>query len=837
MRRNRIAVLCLGLTIILVTGLARVRSTSGKSAQSEQAKQITCTGKVVDDQNLPIAGAKVILHEMVYGQTAYSYDTKQTEEVTTRADGAFSFSTSAESDVYRYGYIVAQKEGLALGFDNWSMREGDKELEIKLGQPEELSGIVVDEKNVPVADAKVSVSILILGEGKGRKNLSEFVVMELLTKNTDEAGKFAFTDIPAGATAEFIVKKAGRATVSTYKRTGVAYQKLSFAEGQTDIKLVLPIEAKIEGIIVQKSTGKPIGGVQLRARTEQGIPFLIQEPLVSKQDGTFSITALAADRYLLELVPPREALADWISEPVEVITEVGKTKSEVKIDLSKGGILEVKVKDAVNKKPLEKTTVSIQHPASSRVFSDRSDKDGIARIRLRSGEYQMGYVFKEGYSRLSQQETITIEDGKTAHIEYQLAGQTKVTGVIRNEKGNPVQNVKLKVCPMSRQNVSSDADGKFELTYDPGSWSNRGKIPTMFLIGRYEENNLAAAVQLDEDDRVLDITLKPGIIFTGKVLDPDSKGIANARINTMLRNSGWNSTIAPREPAITDKKGNFEIRAIPVEHKYNLYTTAEGYGKNQSEEINTKNVVNNRLDVGTITLLLANLSISGLVVDANNNPVAGVKVSCFGDNQPRRNTQTDTYGKFTLEKVCAGNMRISVNKSGTQRLYGRVNTEGGATDVKILVSQRGSTGRYVPNRLPSLVGRYLPDLKALKVELSPDDTDDKMILVCFWDMQQRPSRNCIMQLAKQAEQLKQKGITVIAAQASKIDENKLNEWIKKYNIPFNVGTTQDDIEKTRFIWGVRSLPWLILTNRQHVVSAEGFSINELDERIATLREK
>jgi hypothetical protein len=129
------------------------------------------------------------------------------------------------------------------------------------------------------------------------------------------------------------------------------------------------------------------------------------------------------------------------------------------------------------------------------------------------------------------------------------------------------------------------------------------------------------------------------------------------------------------------------------------------------------------------------------------------------------------------------------------------------------------------------VGKPLPELKELKIDLSPADVSDKMILICFWDMQQRPSRNCIMRLARQAEQLKQKGVAVVAVQASTIDENTLNEWIKKYNILFQVGMVQGDVEKTRFAWGVRSLPWLILTNPQHLVRAEGFGLNEINEKL------
>ena len=45
------------------------------------------------------------------------------------------------------------------------------------------------------------------------------------------------------------------------------------------------------------------------------------------------------------------------------------------------------------------------------------------------------------------------------------------------------------------------------------------------------------------------------------------------------------------------------------------------------------------------------------------------------------------------------------------------------------------------------------------------------------------------------------------------------------------------IDKTRFTWGVKALPWLILTDKQHTVRAEGFNINELDDKITTLRKK
>ena len=74
-------------------------------------------------------------------------------------------------------------------------------------------------------------------------------------------------------------------------------------------------------------------------------------------------------------------------------------------------------------------------------------------------------------------------------------------------------------------------------------------------------------------------------------------------------------------------------------------------------------------------------------------------------------------------------------------------------------------------------------------------------------------------------------MVTVCVQASKVEQNRLNEWVKENKIPFEVGMIEGDEEKVRFNWGVKSLPWLILTNYKHVVTAEGFSINELDGKI------
>jgi hypothetical protein len=131
----------------------------------------------------------------------------------------------------------------------------------------------------------------------------------------------------------------------------------------------------------------------------------------------------------------------------------------------------------------------------------------------------------------------------------------------------------------------------------------------------------------------------------------------------------------------------------------------------------------------------------------------------------------------------------------------------------------------------SLVGKHLPELKAFGTVPLPESTENNRVLVCFWDMQQRPSRNCLRKLSARAQELQARHVIVVVVQASKVDESTLSGWVRTNNITFAVGMVQGDVEKTRLSWGIKSLPWLILTDPKHVVLSEGFSLAELDEQL------
>jgi len=86
-------------------------------------------------------------------------------------------------------------------------------------------------------------------------------------------------------------------------------------------------------------------------------------------------------------------------------------------------------------------------------------------------------------------------------------------------------------------------------------------------------------------------------------------------------------------------------------------------------------------------------------------------------------------------------------------------------------------------------------------------------------------------LNRKAKQLRDQGVFVVCIKASNLPKKRLNDWRKKERISLPIGMVGDDSIKTKQQWAVQSIPWLILTNRNHVVIAEGFSLNELNDKI------
>jgi hypothetical protein len=143
---------------------------------------------------------------------------------------------------------------------------------------------------------------------------------------------------------------------------------------------------------------------------------------------------------------------------------------------------------------------------------------------------------------------------------------------------------------------------------------------------------------------------------------------------------------------------------------------------------------------------------------------------------------------------------------------------------------RWADGKFVPDMnkylIKSLAGKLLPSFDDMMTGFDLKDTTGKMVLVRFWDMNQRPSRNCIQQLGKQSHELKAKDVSTIAIQASEIDEDELNEWIEENHIPFPVGMIRGNEEEIRATWVViLSICSLAARSESETKAEDNFSVS------------
>jgi len=795
-------------------------------------KQVDCSGTVVDWRGRPIADAEVFGYENLYDYAAGRTSWTVPSRMTTGQDGKFQIQVSAERK--NYIWIVAWKKGLALGWQSVRFGQSEQDMIVRLGEPAVLAGTVVDEAGRGVSGAIVRLCLK-MGWMGGTPGVTFETPQDWFTARTDGDGRFRFDHLPAGGTADLWVEAPGKASCWTYwehERSNVAGSR--FQAGRTDIRVVLKPEGIIRGKVVNENSGEGIAGVRLLARPNTRYANYSCVPTVtSSPDGTYIYTGLAANDYSLQVVAPYGQAAEWVGKDVKVAVETGQT-AEVDVPVSKGGLVEVTILDATTEKPIKNAAVGVSLPANFGLHpcwfnSVRTNAEGLARLRMPPGECRLR-MWAEAYDYFTDPEPLIIAEGETIRRQVSLVAYPVVTGIVRDPSGQPVAGAIVSSKPVCEKASRTDEQGCFKVT-----WRPRSNIRGVLVLARDTEHNLAGLAEVKDQSQPLDVTLSPAFVVRGRITDPNDKAVPAATVSLRAYMPGWLTDAAPA--VLTDADGSYEARAVPApteDFKYRLEVSAQGFGPVQHRELPFDSAQDRQVEVSPIVLMPADKSISGVIVDANGTPVAGVPIFITGPRgsntagQPRHQSSSDEHGRFAVDGVCAGLLKIQAGFGSRPGGSGSLDAQGGDRDVEVVLGRRG-----VHTGIKPLLGKSLPDWKEL-IDLKPEQVQNKRLLFCFFDFQQRPSRNTILQMSRQAGSLVQKGIVIAAVQASKIESDKLQAWAKDNNLPFPVGTITGDTETTRTTWGVKALPWLILTDSKHIVATEGFGIDELNDKIGQI---
>ncbi|MBM4024396.1 MAG: carboxypeptidase regulatory-like domain-containing protein [Planctomycetes bacterium] len=687
---------CVG---VVVAALAAVEVLGGMTGQAGAERRsdepAVFSGRIFRSNGSPVAGANVTLHEALVGKPPF--ETRILAETTSTQDGAFRFRVSVEDAPDRdgppYGTVVVQKEGLSIGWASWPNVHLDRQRDITLTEPKDLAGTVVDAQGQPVESAAVfAVGGQYLrrpSQAEPAEHLYTGIARRLLTATTDAAGRFLVRGLSAEGRFELAAKKAGYGVAYTWKPERPPETELLLVPGQMDLRMVLAPEARIEGQVVEKASGQPIANVEIAALCSRTSRLLWPTPVRSDNDGAFAMEGLLADEYILRLAEPREQPAEWVAPSTTQVVQTGAVKRDVRIELSKGGLVEVAVVDACEPTPVPGAVVRVRSlSAGTGIHQSLTKADGVAQFRLAPGEYRLQDLHKPGYSRGARNETFTVEEGRTQRLACTFRPLAVLTGMVRDDTGRPLPGTAVRVYPMGAEQVLADAQGRFRVTWDPNGWPPKA---TNYLVALDRQRRLACVERTVKDHSEVELTLRPAATFVGQVIDIDDRGIPGAEVQVMLWGPAWGSRLFRNETLRTDGQGKFEIDTIPPGHKYRIHVTADGYGRTETDR-DPNEVIVGRVEVGTLHLAAANRAVSGIVVDAQDKPVPYASIGTIaGPTTGQRDvrTRTDAEGRFRLEGLCAGpvHLQAAARVEGAN-LYTNVWTQADTTDLRIVLARK-----------------------------------------------------------------------------------------------------------------------------------------------------
>ena len=796
------------------------------------------------------------------------------------------FDFGAQAPVASYGYVTTGKDGLAHGWAPWQ-RGDSKEVSITLRRAAEVAGTVVDGDGVAITGAEV--------RGELRSDESEYesigdesrpAVIGWLTAVTDPQGRFVLKALPEGARMRLRVTAPGYAEVYVSNRFASDYMagQYPIRPPRTGLHISLPPEAAISGVVVDKDTGRPLGGVhlQLSAFDRSGGDLAIIEPVtgvMSGDDGTFRIGGLGNGLYRLGADVPEDR-GGLIVEDQMITAAAGREITSLRIEAARAATLEVRVVDEVTGAAADGALVSYSRVGSETSCSSSTD-GGAWTLQLFPGDYRVSARSGGAYVSDAEESATKVElkGGETARIELKIrtggaspkehapsmessaaraALETTasaisdsepaatIAGVAHDENGNPVPHAEVSLWSefsMRETGASTRTDegGRFELRTEPGNDYERRQL-MIFSADR----GLAAIVPVEQSDETVDAVLRKADTVAGRIVDPDGKAIPGATGKLVVRDRkgfAWDDRPVA-ENISTDGDGRYQIMTVlPMSGELRIEASAPKHSR-VGMPVDASSSKDHRIDAGTIVLRPGNHTISGRVMGTDGEPIEGVTVCAgFGmkvvemegvegiyEDQPLDAEGTSgPDGRFTVTGVTDGRARVFI--WGREDELASAEADADSTDVKLVIDNSDWTPGtpMLGDETVDVTGNRLPSFDGFGVETALGDLTGKPVLVCLYDMDSRPSREVMKAIVEREKELRDKGIVVVCIDVAAADAASARAEAQKNGLPYVTGASKSGPGGTVEYWGGRGVPWLVLADKEHTVVAAGATLDGMKE--------
>jgi hypothetical protein len=598
-------------------------------------------GRVLDPDGKAFAGAKLYL--VPFGREK----SKLRARATSGADGRFELSV-AKSELRTTfsdnpsGQVLAMARGY--GFDVALVDPSSKEeLTLRLVKDHRVSGRILNQEGMPVAGATLRVTDVRAYKGEDLKEeLAELLKGGFGTHWVKSWGG-SIPGQPAATTTgpdgRFSLEGLGRERMVflQVEGPGIHYARLQVMThpGKPIVSTTafrsLRVHAAtfdhfadpsrpIRGVVRDKSTSKPVAGVQISAH------FTTHQTTTDK-DGRYELLGYPkSKKYELSAVAPAGLPYFTASARFEDTQGLGPLDAD--IQMVRGIQVRGRVTDKSTGKPIKAGGVAY-HPLYPNVSTQQGPRDSNARIG-RDGSFVV--VVAPGPGLLA----VTAEGGPQDHYMPALVTHKEMKAFFKNWS-------------------------------DPGNGNNEDflMVAAGGLAARLiAQTNYHALVLIEPDEKTekltRDVALLPAPTLKGNVAGPDGKPLGGVTVFGLAINSFGQETL---------KTDDFVVRGLHPGRKRELLFLHKGKGLGFYKELG-----------GTqkepLAIKLQPLgSASGRIVDRDGQPVPGLTFDLYrsrllGPGGVR--VQSDKDGRFRAEGLVPGQkyMLSPANRSMSLRLPG-----------------------------------------------------------------------------------------------------------------------------------------------------------------------
>lgn len=336
----------------------------------------------------------------------------------------------------------------------------------------------------------------------------------------------------------------------------------------------------------------------------------------------------------------------------------------------------------------------------------KTDPLGRFDLPLSDGSYYLT-ADKEGYGS-----TLALAHSGD-EIGMVLLQSGVVEGKVTNEKGEPVTRFTVDVIGPSTDDMAAPApfvsrrfdsvDGSFRIN----------QLPDRPMYLRAMADGYAPTVSdplksaPGETARV-DMTMTAGCVLTGVVLDGQGKPLGDVLVDAELRRSAGvigDTSIDAASKDISDVDGTFRLANVPTGAVLvRAYETdhAPTDLPLQIDKCQDQKPIELRMSGGG--------GLTGVVRAADGSPATGVKLTLMNRAIGFVNTVTDAQGRYRLDRLPAGIMRIEAQR-GMQRAVAQLAVEAGKVAERDLMFSAEGKGEV--RGLVTASGKPLPGMQLL----------------------------------------------------------------------------------------------------------------------------